>query len=333
MAQMMAEIHRLQRVVDDQALAQKESQAALVAQQAATAAAGTTAAEPVRRPRPALPDISLFSGRRTDYLVWSLSARQKLLLDEAALGGAHAAYAYLFTRMDTTAQNLVASRFQQGLANPDPLAFFQYLDTVFLDPNAADRAMSKLQTIRQGNTESFAIFIPRFERLLHEANLYDDRASISILSQALLPRLRHALVTCDVPTTYQEYISLLFRVSSRLEEAQAVDRQQRWSVASTATPNADAMDWQPETSVRSRAINPQPARNLTHGPQPRLTPELREKLVATGACFKCRRTGHRSPECPSTFRAPVTVNQVHQASPPAQPEEESMDAVPGKEEL
>lgn len=286
--QMMAEIHRLRNVV-----ANYES--APAPQSPADAA----------RPRPCLPDIALFSGKRSDYLVWSLTARQKLSLDAAALGGPRQSFAYLFSRMDANAQNLVAARFQQGLVNPDPEDFFQYLDSVFLDPNAADRAMTRLQVLRQKDSESFALFLPRFERLLHEAGLQDSRASISLLSQALAPALRRALVTIDTPTEYSDYTTTLFRVSSKLEEAEFFDRRGR-TVQAKPTQHqsvysvSDTMDWESTPAIRHRTAALQTPR-LTHGPQPPLTDVLRQQLVASRSCFRCRRRGHSSRECTSVF--------------------------------
>ena len=72
--------------------------------------------------------------------------------------------------MSTEAQNSVAVYFERGLTlGFTPFDFLAHLDTLYIDLNAADRAMSKIQTLRQAPNESFAAFLPRFKRLLHEA--------------------------------------------------------------------------------------------------------------------------------------------------------------------
>lgn len=46
--------------------------------------------------------------------------------------------------------------------------FMQYLETYYRDPNAEARALDRLHTIRQKENESFAIFLPKFEKELAE---------------------------------------------------------------------------------------------------------------------------------------------------------------------
>lgn len=125
----------------------------LVAQQAtvdpAPAAAPVAFAAPIdqRRPHPRLPDVALISGKRSDYLVWSLAARSKLLHDGDSIGGNAEKYAYLCARMELVAQNLIAARYQSGLATADLDALFAHLDQVFVDSNAQDRALSRLRAL------------------------------------------------------------------------------------------------------------------------------------------------------------------------------------------
>lgn len=175
------------------------------AQTSATLAPTTPAPEPAAfnleptpepsRPKRKLPDLSLFSGKRTEYLVWSITARQKIERDGPSIGTSDDQYAYLFARMETAAQTAVASYFQNGLLlNATPQDFLQYLDSVYLDPNAANRALDKLYNLRQKDSESFAVFLPRFERLLHEAHQNDQRSRMAILSRAI------SLDICNVPS-------------------------------------------------------------------------------------------------------------------------------------
>ena len=122
------------------------------------------------RPKRRLPDIPLFTRKRNKYKVWALNARQKLLYDGDSIGSATDQYAYLFARMSMEAQNSVAVYFERGLTLEfTPFDFLAHLDTLYIDPNAADCAMSKIQTLCQALNESFSAFLPRFERLLYEA--------------------------------------------------------------------------------------------------------------------------------------------------------------------
>ncbi|KAL5606268.1 uncharacterized protein BROUX77_003461 [Berkeleyomyces rouxiae] len=172
--------------------------------------------EPRKR---ALPDIALFSGQRSAYRVWALSARSKLALDSESIGDHRKQYAYLFARMTVEAQNLVVAYFEQGLLNDTgPHQFLEYLDSIFIDPFAADRALFHLDNMRQGPSEPFALFLPRFEKVLQDANIIGDRNRISKLQTAMAPALRQAMVYVNVPATYPEFTNCMQNVASKAEQ-------------------------------------------------------------------------------------------------------------------
>ena len=108
--------------------------------------------------------------------------------------------------------------------------------------------MSKIQTLCQAPNKSFAAFLPRFERLLYEAQLTGDRASITTLRQALNLELRRAYIYLPTPTTYTEFTASLFSLSSKIEEvaftrrAAPAFRTQTPISTHTPRPDPDAMD-------------------------------------------------------------------------------------------
>jgi len=119
--------------------------------------------------RKRLPDISKFDGSRKGYPMWKVEADNKLRIDGAVLGTPQDQAAYLFSRMEAKAQLMVVS-FYQNQPGCDARTFVQYLDSVFIDPNAAARALNRLQAMKQGR-ESFATFLPKFEKELGESQL------------------------------------------------------------------------------------------------------------------------------------------------------------------
>ena len=274
--------------------------------------------EPRKR---ALPDIALFSGQRSAYRVWALSARSKLALDSESIGDHRKQYAYLFARMTVEAQNLVVAYFEQGLLNDTgPHQFLEYLDSIFIDPFAADRALFHLDNMRQGPSEPFALFLPRFEKVLQDANIIGDRNRISKLQTAMAPALRQAMVYVNVPATYPEFTNCMQNVASKAEQFLPRPRRGHYSAftdnttyspyaahpvspapagpfVSSVPPSAaarhpDAMDWTP--SVTATALQP-------------LTDEERERLRRNRACFRCRQTGHLRQNCPLNFVPTTTV--------------------------
>ena len=97
--------------------------------------------------RKRLPDISRFDGSRKDYPMWKVEADNKLRIDGAAIGTSQDQAAYLFSRMETKAQLMVVS-FYQNQPGCDAATFVRHLDSVYIDPNAAARALNRLQAMK-----------------------------------------------------------------------------------------------------------------------------------------------------------------------------------------
>ncbi|KAL5621201.1 hypothetical protein BROUX41_006261 [Berkeleyomyces rouxiae] len=63
----------------------------------------------------------------------------------------------------------------------DEILQHKVVDKLNRSQYAAERASTQLQNLRQRDNEPFALFLPKFEKLLGEAGTDSDRASISIL--------------------------------------------------------------------------------------------------------------------------------------------------------
>ena len=60
--------------------------------------------------------------------------------------------------------------FYQNQSGCDVATFVRHLDSVYIDPNVAARALNRLQGMKQ-DRESFSIFLPKFEKELGESQL------------------------------------------------------------------------------------------------------------------------------------------------------------------
>ncbi|KAI0992363.1 hypothetical protein K3495_g15823 [Podosphaera aphanis] len=120
--------------------------------------------------------------------------------------------------METEAQNLVAVYYERGLtAGFTATQFLAHLDTIFIDPNSTKRALSRLTNTPQRDNESFVLYLPKFERLLHEAGVEGDINCISYLENNINLELTRALVGNNIPDINSEYVAYLFKTSSQLE--------------------------------------------------------------------------------------------------------------------
>ena len=80
--------------------------------------------------------------------MWKVEADNKLRIDGAVISTPQDQAAYLFSRMEAKAQLMVVS-FYQNQPSCDAATFVRHLDSVYIDPNAAARALNRLQAMKQ----------------------------------------------------------------------------------------------------------------------------------------------------------------------------------------
>lgn len=85
--------------------------------------------------------------------------------------------------------------FYENQSNCNATTFIQDLDSVYIDPNAAARALNRLQDMKQG-TGSFAPYLPNFEKELDERQLtmVPNMVKIGYLSGTLNSEMQRALM-------------------------------------------------------------------------------------------------------------------------------------------
>ena len=156
-------------------------------------------------PRKRLPDISKFDGSRKGYPMWKVEADNKLRIDGAVIGTPQDQAAYLFSKMEAKAQLMVMS-YYQNQPGCHVATFVRHLDNVYIDPNAAARVLNRLQAMKQGR-ESFATFLPKFEKELGKSQLTMilDMVKIGYLRGALNTEMQRAMIG---PVTYTNYDEL-----------------------------------------------------------------------------------------------------------------------------
>ena len=167
--------------------------------------------------RKKLPDISKFDGSRKGYPMWKIEADNKLRIDGAVIGTPQDQAAYLFSRMEAKAQFIVVS-FYQDQPGCDAATFVRHLDSVYIDPNAAARTLNRLQAMKQ-DRESFAAFLPKFEKELGESQLtmVPDMVKIRYLRSALNTKIQGAMIGPVTYTDYSGFDQALLAVGSQLD--------------------------------------------------------------------------------------------------------------------
>jgi hypothetical protein len=213
--------------------------------------------------KPTLPDPQRFDGNRRRFRTWQLEMQSKLRVDGPAIGSPFDQFAYIYARLDQTPQGMAAAFFEKG-AREDcytPDQFMEYLVTCYGDPNSQQRAMSRLETMRQKDKESFAAFLPKFEKELSDSGgaTWDNLVRINSLKRAINPTLRaHLVGQLNLPTTYSEYVNALQNLGANLDEHRLYGgRNQHQNPpqpqqsnhgeskhAAAGAPSPDPMDWE-----------------------------------------------------------------------------------------
>ena len=178
--------------------------------------------------------------------------------------------------------------FYQNQPGCNAATFVRHLDSVYIDPNAAVRALNRLQTMKQ-DRESFATFLPKFEKKLGESQLtmVPDMVKIGYLRGTLNTEMQRAMIGPVTYTDYGGFVQALLAVGSQLDCLQYQKGQTALiTTPSRVWPDGDEMDWTPTVQkVKFRK---------------RLTVDEQQKCRQEGRCFNCLKCGHRANGCLGT---------------------------------
>jgi hypothetical protein len=273
-------------------------------------------ANSVRRPKSRLPDPSKFGGDRSEWTAWKTTMENKLLLDAEAIGDSTALFLYIYSRLDGNAWKSVTTYVRQNRESGQPVDFLRYLEQLYGDPNARDRAATRLHKLRQGDGQAFARFLPIFEREMADAGALDwpDDAKRPILLGALNRSLRGKLANRGIPQAFPEIINRLHEISNDMDALSIGDRPSSARSGKYSSPIIDIvsyddpMDIDPPASTVSRAtaaVNPsgfksgRPGDIPLYGQQAKwVTREEIERRKTEGWCLRCGRDRCRVRICP-----------------------------------
>jgi hypothetical protein len=265
--------------------------------------------------RPTLPDPPKFDGTRNNFRAWYLEMQNKLQVDGSVIGGNRDQFAYIFSRLEKTPQGMTVAYVEKGGSNRyhDPTAYMAYLHACYGDPNAQARAIDRLRSLRQKPYESFAAFLPKFEKELADGGggEWTDAVRVNYLEGALNDTMRDRLISVTtLPGRYPEYVQALQTIGSRLDSLNIAKRQAKSSTTGqrspspdrTAPPKAvttaateDTMDWEPTrtgkgSSSKDRHLKGKRAKWVDQAELDKRREERR--------CYRCSRSECRIERCP-----------------------------------
>lgn len=258
-----------------------------------------------------LPDPPKFEGVRRKYRTWELEMRGKLRTDGHLMGGPLEHWSYIYSRLGDGPQAMCAAFYQTPHNHADPpTAFFQYLGASYGDQNIARKALDKVGSMTQGDKESFASFLPKFEKELADAGGADWPDVVKIghlkrtLNESMQAQLRSQL---SMPEVYFQYVGALQTLGANLDDAHLRGRKRNtWRSKSPApaqktpkqassTQDSDAMDWEPTKISKAmlRQNKELEGKRAVWVDQKEIERRAKERL-----CFRCGRRECRVDRCP-----------------------------------
>jgi hypothetical protein len=295
--------------------------------------------EPFTHPRHKLPHCSSFNGDRKEFPAWYLEISNKLHTDGPAIGSPRDQWNYIYAALGPKAKNTVLAFAKLGGSNAqyDYNEFLSYLETNYSDPNSDRRALDKLRTIKQKDNESFALFLPRFERELADSGgvLWPDQIKINYLEGALNKELSASLISTEIPADYNGYKIQCLKIGSKLDgfkyrygnrhSSNSTTRREKSTekvvtYAAVADDNAESMDWESTQATKVfKLTDPHLSAQLTRDNKrlkgkrakwvsnDEFKARLREKR-----CIRCGRTYCKKEICP--LEAPIKPGSTTRAN-------------------
>lgn len=260
-----------------------------------------------------LPDLAAFDGTKNSYRPWKAQAYAKLAIDLRNEPD-DVRFWYIYSRLSGKAAAQVtpwisaAIQDQRPITVEDTNGLIKQLDLAYDDPQSMERAMQRLNTLRQGN-RPFAKYLALFEKTLLECGglAWEDAVKKTFLSRGISEELARALVPIQTPASYAAHVSLLHTISHNIESLHA--RQRDNNRMTTSAPSADpegGMDWEPTEQSLAKTVHHQRAAWV-----PR---EVIEQRRRAKQCFRCGDGRHSIQDC-TLLPARHPTSYQHQANP------------------
>jgi hypothetical protein len=272
----------------------------ITVQQSAVPAAQSDQLVDEAKPRHSQPHLDPFTGEDlTLYPQFKSLLKAKLRIDAKAIGSKEERLWYGYGRLAGKAQTRIHPWMDYAEGKTEEFTeakFLEQLDVAFADPQAQERAITKLNKIRQGK-QSFREFLSEFEETLLKADGWDwvDRVKIGYLKAALSKELRDRLVTVKLPDTFKEYCDEVRQIADNMLEMDEINRRTARHGSNRQLPKAtdqrtDTMEWEP---TQTTSINA----SKTASRAKWVSREEIERRRTTGDCLRCGKTGHRIRDC------------------------------------
>lgn len=218
-----------------------------------------------QRPRTRYPDVEMFDGNDTkDFLPFKMNLRTKFAMDGPCFLNEEERVFYAYGRLRGRASQRILPWITAKTDARETLCwedFEKVLDKAFGDPDLKQKALVRVNTMKQGR-RNLEEFLNDFdEALIHAGGLNwpDDQKKIC-LETSISVNLLDRLVGVSKADTYEDYCDQLRRISHDMDRLNNVKgRQTRMTQPYVPPPRhepatGEPMDWEPTNTTRLAAM-------------------------------------------------------------------------------
>ena len=260
-----------------------------------------------------IPDPPIFEGKEQDVENWLSRMRNKLQANLDHYLTDHLQITYAESRIGGDAAKHIAPRMRATALNRFETAeeIFDLLYQVYGDPDRRHTAQREYSKLYQGR-KPFSEFWAEFQRLAAELE-YNQTSLIDDLRHKLNPNLQTALINAPDPIDLYSFAKDCQRVDQRLRDIDQVKErfERRITTRTNPTASRNVVPNGPSSTRTSATLDRQerPPRR-PQNPDP-----AKEELIRTGACFTCKKPGHRAIDCPDKTIHELDIEETGNDNP------------------
>jgi len=247
-----------------------------------------------------------FGGNKAYFQAWKVMIEHKLATDQEFLGDGKSQFMFINAELSPAVQQQVAPYFETGgYGTWDPLEFLNYLSFCYSDVHSKERALVRLDHLRQGKRQSFMEFFIAFSQTLAQAGglHWADEHKLGRLRNALNDRMREVSMNRGVSRT--DYDAAVLAYKAIAVDLETAEMESTWrSQPHRPVPVApQRQDRDGDVHMVNVGAAGTASGGSRRGPAPDrenwIPADVFSERKAAGVCTRCGRAGHYMRACPN----------------------------------